>query len=205
MSYSCAAPGCAEEAIIHISEARDRRLVAEHHCCRGHADQYMTARRREDTPAAATVAAWSALRRCDVDCVVIDQSSDYQFLYLYEPGGAKMVSLAVGIFEATAIVWLLRGFKPPRPLTHAALVSTIKALGGSIHSAVIDDIIDGVYIANLRIHQALKLVNVDLRVSDAVAIAMQAGAPIEITDDVLRRAPPNGWERHYQQGGGKGS
>src|SRR3989339_95286 len=57
----------------------------------------------------------------------------------------------IGVFEAAAVAMELQGVKPPRPMTHDLLQSTIEALGGKIKHVAI-------FVSEMVMMQA-KLVN----------------------------------------------
>ncbi|MGH7139934.1 MAG: bifunctional nuclease family protein [Pirellulales bacterium] len=94
----------------------------------------------------------------------------------------------MGHFEARAVAsaWLRR--PRPRPLTHTATASIIKALKGTLSSVVIDDIVDDVYHAVLHISAGAGAeTDVDVRPSDAIALALECDAPIYVSRHVLRK------------------
>ena len=51
----------------------------------------------------------------------------------------------IGVFEAAAIAMELQGTKPPRPMTHDLLKTSIENLGGAINRMVINDIKEGTF------------------------------------------------------------
>lgn len=104
--------------------------------------------------------------------------------------GATVVPIFIGLVEAAAIVRAERGLRPPRPMTHELLTDLLTAAGGTLVQVVIDDLREGVYYATvqLRVHGA-RLVWVDARPSDALALALRHAVPIRLGPAVVASAP----------------
>ncbi len=88
-----------------------------------------------------------------------------------------------------AITMFMRGTKKPRPLTHDLMGMLIQSFGAEIERVVINDLRDGVYYARLIIAaenelHSRKVVELDGRPSDCVAMAVQASAPIFVNRQV---------------------
>ncbi|MCA9050076.1 MAG: bifunctional nuclease family protein, partial [Planctomycetaceae bacterium] len=76
---------------------------------------------------------------------------------------------------------------PFRPLTHDLLRIVIEQLGGTPEEVVITAIKDHTYFAVLKIRQNDKLLEVDCRPSDAIALSVhyQPHLPIFVAEEVL--------------------
>jgi bifunctional DNase/RNase len=108
--------------------------------------------------------------------------------------GTTVVPIFIGLVEAAAIVRAERGLRPPRPMTHELLTDLMTASGGALVQVVIDDLREGVYYATvqLRVH-GTRLVWVDARPSDALALALRHTVPIRLGPAVVASAPdPDG-------------
>ena len=90
-----------------------------------------------------------------------------------------------------AIGMSMRGITKERPLTHDLLGHVLKAFGAKVDHIVINHLDSGVYHARLilcaenELHQR-KVVELDARPSDSIALAVQAGAPILVAGEVRR-------------------
>ena len=93
----------------------------------------------------------------------------------------------IGPFEANAIALKLKKLSSPRPLTHDLLRNIIHALNYQISRVVVNDLRENTYYALIYIKTEEREVIIDSRPSDAVAIALGAGAPIFVEKDVLDR------------------
>lgn len=95
----------------------------------------------------------------------------------------------IGVFEAAAIAMELQGVQPPRPMTHDLLRNTIGNLGGKIKRAIINDIKDGTFYALVEIEtKDGKIMNLDARPSDAIALAVRSHTPIFVSEVVMMQA-----------------
>lgn len=89
----------------------------------------------------------------------------------------------------TAISLFMRGVTKERPLTHDLMANVLMAFGAKIDRIVINGLTDGVYRARLIIVaenelHAKKLIEIDARPSDSIAMATQSGAPIFVARSV---------------------
>jgi len=95
----------------------------------------------------------------------------------------------IGVFEAAAIAMELQGAKPPRPMTHDLLKSSIETLGGSISRVVVNDVKDGTFFSFVEIKNAEgKTINLDARPSDAIALAVRSNVPIFVAEVVMMQS-----------------
>lgn len=110
-------------------------------------------------------------------------------LLLREREGSKRVlPIYVGVPEATSIQWAKEGREAPRPLTHDLIVHVLGALGAVLEKVVITDVQDGTFFAELHLQSRTGPVVVSSRPSDAIALAVRAGALIFCSEDVLEEA-----------------
>jgi bifunctional DNase/RNase len=114
----------------------------------------------------------------DVIRIIISEIHDQQVVIYKETAGERTVSIMLGIFEATSIQRMLEGVPSPRPLTHDAWFSTICNMGGEVVESAITRLESHTYFAEIRVEINGGIVRIDVRPSDAVAIAIKAGAPL---------------------------
>ena len=98
-----------------------------------------------------------------------------------------LLPIWIGPNEAAAIAMALQGVTAPRPLTHDLFVATLEQLGAPLRSVRITRLDDGVFYGELVLGGDGATV-VDARPSDAIALAMRAGAPVLVAADVLAEA-----------------
>src|SRR5437763_9229302 len=117
--------------------------------------------------------------------IIISEVHDQQVIMLREVDGERSFPIVIGIFEATSIDRRVKGLPSPRPLTHDLVAGVIDNLGGELQDIFISELKDHTYFAKLRIRQSGEMIEVDSRPSDAIALAVTAGVPIYVAEDVL--------------------
>ena len=121
--------------------------------------------------------------------IKVDESRNEQVIVLKEKEGKRMLPVVIGIAEVNAIKLKLSGIKPPRPLTHDLLVSIIENLGAQLKKVLIDKLENNTFYAKLYLSvDHNKEVLIDARPSDSVALALRAGVPIFVEEEVLKEA-----------------
>jgi uncharacterized protein len=88
-----------------------------------------------------------------------------------------------------AIAMFKQGTQKQRPLTHDLLANILRALGAKIERVIINDLKGGTYFARLVLSsenelQQKKIIEIDARPSDCIAMATQQPAPIYVSLDV---------------------
>ena len=106
-------------------------------------------------------------------------------LLLEELAGERVLPIFVGAPEATAIAYALQHLATPRPMSHDLMSTIITSLGGRLFTVEITELIDNTFYANLRILRDASEIVVSARPSDAVALALRAGAPILVSDSLM--------------------
>jgi bifunctional DNase/RNase len=126
--------------------------------------------------------------RVELARVIISEMSEQQVIVLREKDGERSFQIVIGIFEAVAIDRKLKEREPLRPMTHDLLDNTIKEMGGTLERIVVNDLQDNTFYARLHIATKHGTAEVDARPSDAVALAVRAGCPLYVEEDVLKQA-----------------
>jgi bifunctional DNase/RNase len=103
-------------------------------------------------------------------------------------GLRRLLPIYVGVPEASSIQWAVEGREAPRPLTHDLVVNIFGALGAVLEKVVITDVEEGTFFAEMHLRSQTGPVVVSSRPSDAIAIAVRAGANIFCDEDVLDEA-----------------
>jgi len=124
--------------------------------------------------------------RVDLAKIIITETVEQQVIILKERDGVRSFPIVIGIAEAFAIDRRLKGVRTPRPLTHELLATIIEELGGEIERIVINDIKEHTFYAQLLIRQSGRLVEIDSRPSDAIALGIANEVPIYVEDRVLK-------------------
>ena len=119
--------------------------------------------------------------------LVIQDKADQQFIQLREREGERSFQIVIGFNEAWEIQCKLLKYRSQRPMTHDLIGAILDALDCSVRRVVITELRENTYFAvlALRVEGQLEDREVDCRPSDAIAIAVQVGAPIFVARAVL--------------------
>jgi bifunctional DNase/RNase len=106
--------------------------------------------------------------------------SSSPLLLLKERDGERVLPIGIGPLEAHAIAMPLQGVRPPRPMTHDVFAEVIADLGGQLRRVEITDLTDNTFHARLMVDQVGTEHTIDIRPSDAVALAVRTETPIYV-------------------------
>src|SRR5271165_6689953 len=86
----------------------------------------------------------------------------------------------------TAIAMFMQGTQKERPLTHDLLANILRALGAKIERVIVNDLKRGIYFARLVLSaenelKQKKIIELDARPSDCIAMATQQTAPMYVS------------------------
>jgi uncharacterized protein len=101
----------------------------------------------------------------------------------------KVFVILVDQSVGTAIGMFMQGMQKQRPLTHDLLANILRALGAKVERVIVNDLKGGTYFARLVLSaenelKQKKMIEIDARPSDCVAMATQQSAPIYVSLDV---------------------
>jgi bifunctional DNase/RNase len=97
--------------------------------------------------------------------------------------------MVIGQFEAVGVALPLEGVTPPRPYTHDLILNLLRGFDATVARAVITELRENTYYADLVLVIDGREVVFDSRPSDAVALALRAGVPILATEEILEVRP----------------
>lgn len=124
-----------------------------------------------------------------------DDTSDSLVLVLREMDGETVLPIWIGQSEALSISAALRDEALPRPLSHDLLLRAVEGLGGKVTGMSIVALREGTFYAmldvlaaSLSVDEPPRLLQLDCRPSDGVAVALRAQAPILVDETVLAAA-----------------
>jgi hypothetical protein len=115
------------------------------------------------------------------------QSGAYA-LVLGEVSGRRRLPIIIGSFEAQAIAIEIEKMTPSRPLTHDLFKSFAQAYHISIQEVIIYNLIDGIFYSKLICSDGKKMIEIDARTSDAIALAVRFECPIYTYEFILSSA-----------------
>lgn len=120
--------------------------------------------------------------------VRIELPSNSPIVLLRERAGRRHIPIWIGAPEAQAIAAALDGLEPPRPQTHDLLRLVVETLGATVDRVDVVELKDSVYFADLQLSRDKETFHVSTRPSDAIALAVRAGAQVFVSSQVLADA-----------------
>jgi uncharacterized protein len=123
--------------------------------------------------------------RCELHKIILFEQQEQQTIVLKETDGARKFPIVISMEVASAIHRRLNGTTFPRPLTHDLLASVIQSLGATVERIDILDLRDSTFFASIVLNLNGKLVAVDSRPSDAIALSVNMNTPIFVAEHVL--------------------
>jgi bifunctional DNase/RNase len=123
-----------------------------------------------------------------VDSIRVSLTSDQRVVTLKEVHSERYLPIWIGMYEADAIARRLQNRPFSRPLTHDLLNNVIAEMGGEVSRIVVTDMRDNVYYASIIVDVDGQVLEIDSRPSDAIALAVRAGAAIFVDEQVMAQA-----------------
>jgi len=115
------------------------------------------------------------------------ESGDYAMV-IGEVNGRRRLPIIIGSFEAQAIAIEIEKMTPSRPLTHDLFKSFGQAYHISVQEIIIYNLVDGIFYSKLICSDGKKVVEIDARTSDAIAVAVRFDCPIYTYEFILSTA-----------------
>ena len=131
-----------------------------------------------------------SLVRLDIKGISYSQTQSGAYaLVLSEVDGTRTLPIVIGAFEAQSIaIALEKEIKPPRPLTHDLFKSFADEYAIAIKEIVIYNLVEGIFYAKLLSEKDDKIIEIDTRTSDAIALAVRFKCPIYTHEFILATA-----------------
>jgi uncharacterized protein len=109
-----------------------------------------------------------------------DPSRRKHIMVLTERGGTRALPIWIGPAEATAMAVTLASAEAPRPFTYKLTNTALQAAGSGVDEVRVTKLDSGVFYASVLVRSPSGQQEVDARPSDAVNLALVAGAPIKV-------------------------
>jgi hypothetical protein len=106
-------------------------------------------------------------------------------LKMLEIGGKRRLNIVIGGFEAQAIAVELEKMVPNRPLTHDLFKTFCTSFEVDVMEVVIYKFHEGVFFSKIVCKSEEKLVEIDSRTSDAIAIGVRFNCPVYTLNKVM--------------------
>ena len=123
-----------------------------------------------------------------IDSVRVNLMSPQRLVILREKQGERYLPIWVGPYEAEAITVALQEVEMSRPLTHDLIRNILTTFNTRILRIEIVALRDDIFFGNIVADQEGRIINIDSRPSDAIALAVRAHAPILVDPSVMSAA-----------------
>ena len=123
-----------------------------------------------------------------IDSIRVSLVSPQRLIILKDSDQERFLPIWIGPFEAEAITIKLQDVDVKRPLTHDLLNKFITELGGVVSHVLVNELRDDTYYARIVVGIDGNTVEIDSRPSDAMALAVRAGVPIFVAEEVMEKA-----------------
>lgn len=123
-----------------------------------------------------------------VDSVRVSLMSPQRVVVLRQTEVERYLPIWVGPYEAESITVALQEVEISRPLTHDLLKNLFTLFNGKILRVEIVSLKDDIFYGNIVAEAEGKIINVDSRPSDAIALAVRAHVPVLVNQAVMDEA-----------------
>ena len=123
-----------------------------------------------------------------IDSIRVSLVSPHRVVLLKEIKGERYLPIWIGPYEAEAIQYALHEVEVARPLTHDLLKNIIHHLGARVLRVEVVDLRENVFYGNIVLEKDGRIIQVDSRPSDAIALAVRVHVPIYVAEHVLQAA-----------------
>lgn len=116
----------------------------------------------------------------------MDPVTNMPIVILKDSGGDAVLPIWVGIYEANAIALEIEKVTTPRPMTHDLIKNVLTGLDAQVKKVVVTELRDDTFFAVIWLEREGRIISVDSRPSDALAVALRLDCPIFVDDEVLK-------------------
>jgi bifunctional DNase/RNase len=120
--------------------------------------------------------------------VSFDMVGKQPIVLLKTAEGNKFLPIWIGHPEAAAILMKLQGASTPRPMTHDLVTDLLTQLDARVVRIAVTELRENTFYAIVTVAVNGSEIEIDSRPSDAIALAVRAGAPIFAADSVIEES-----------------
>src|SRR6202140_4505273 len=118
--------------------------------------------------------------------LMMDPVSNMPIVLLRDSGSDTVLPIWVGIYEANAIALEIEKVSTPRPMTHDLIKNVLTGLDAHVHKIVVTELKEDTFYAVIWMEREGRVISVDSRPSDALALALRVDCPIFVEEEVLK-------------------
>lgn len=118
--------------------------------------------------------------------LLVDPVNNTPIVILKDANSDTVLPIWVGVFEASAIQMEIEKVSTPRPMTHDLIKNVLSGLDAHVHKVVVTELKDDTFYAVIWMERDGRIISVDSRPSDALALALRVDCPIFVDEEVLK-------------------
>ena len=118
--------------------------------------------------------------------LLMDPVTNTPIVILRDSGSETVLPIWVGVYEANAIAREIEKVSTPRPMTHDLIKNVLAGLDARVHKVVVTELKEDTFYAVIWMERDGKIISVDSRPSDALALALRVDCPIFVEEEVLK-------------------
>ena len=118
--------------------------------------------------------------------LMMDPVTNMPIVILKDIGSDTVLPIWVGVYEANAIALEIEKVQTPRPMTHDLIKNVLVGLESQVRKVVVTELRDDTFFAVIWVERDGRIISIDSRPSDALALALRVDCPIFVEDDVLK-------------------
>ena len=124
--------------------------------------------------------------------LMMDPMTNTPIVVLKDVGSDTVLPIWVGVYEANAIAMEIEKVTTPRPFTHDLIKNLLNGLNAHVHKIVVTELRDDTFFAVIWMERDGKVISIDSRPSDALAVALRVDCPIFVDEEVLKSSKKAG-------------
>ncbi|HEV2992050.1 MAG TPA: bifunctional nuclease family protein [Candidatus Angelobacter sp.] len=124
--------------------------------------------------------------------LMMDPVTNMPIVVLKDVTSDVVLPIWVGMYEANAIALEIEKVTTPRPMTHDLIKNLLVGLDTHVHKVVVNELRDDTFFAVIWMERDGKIISLDSRPSDALALALRLDCPIYVEEDVLKTSKQSG-------------
>ena len=118
--------------------------------------------------------------------LILDPVTNMPIVILKDVGSDTVLPIWVGAHEANAIALEMEKVTTPRPLTHDLIKNVLAGLETVVHKVVVTELKEDTFYAVIWLERDGRIISIDSRPSDALAVALRMDCPIFVEEQVLK-------------------
>lgn len=123
-----------------------------------------------------------------IDSIRVSLMSQQRIVILREKDAERYLPIWIGVYEAESITIALQSVEVARPLTHDLMKNIFSQLDARILRVEVVGLREDTFYGNIVAETDGRIVNIDARPSDALAIAVRTHVPILVARSVMESA-----------------